>query len=126
MKRAWIALAILCVLFAAALYNGHVLRGLTEELTGLLTLAQTQAEHGAWSEAAELTRAASEKWTAQDAYLHITLRHADTDLIYTSFQEVEEFLESQEQGEYSAANARLIALLELLNESEQLTLKNIL
>lgn len=126
MKRAWIALAILWAIFAAGLYNGHVLRGFTQELTGLLTLAQTQAEHSAWSEAEELTRAAAHKWTARDAYLHITLRHADTDLIYTSFREVTEFLESQEQGEYSAANARLIALLELLNESEQLTLKNIL
>ena len=113
-------------MFAAALYNGHVLRGFTEELTGLLTLAQTQAEHDAWNEADELTRAAAEKWEAQDAYLHITLRHADTDSIHTSFREVEEFLESREQGEYSAANARLIALIELLNESEQLTLKNIL
>ena len=120
MKRAWIALAILCAVFAAALYNGYVLRGFTEELTGLLTLAQT------WNEADELTRAAAEKWEAQDAYLHVTLRHADTDSIYTSFREVEEFLESREQGEYSAANARLIALIELLNESEQLTLKNIL
>ena len=126
MKRAWIALAILCAVFAAALYSGYVLRGFTEELTGLLTLAQTQAEHDAWNEADELTRAAAEKWEAQDAYLHVTLRHADTDSIYTSFREVEEFLESREQGEYSAANARLIALIELLNESEQLTLKNIL
>ena len=126
MKRAWIALAILCAVFAAALYYGYVLRGFTEELTGLLTLAQTQAEHDAWNEADELTRAAAEKWEAQDAYLHITLRHADTDSIHTSFREVEEFLESREQGEYSAANARLIALIELLNESEQLTLKNIL
>ena len=67
MKRAWIALAILCAVFAAALYNGHVLRGFTEELTGLLTLAQTQAEHDAWNEADELTRAAAEKWEAQDA-----------------------------------------------------------
>ena len=49
-----------------------------------------------------------------------------TDSIYTSFREVVEFLDSREQGEYSAANARLIALIELLNESEQLTLKNIL
>ena len=72
------------------------------------------------------SRAAAEKWEAQDAYLHVTLRHADTDSIYTSFREVVEFLDSREQGEYSAANARLIALIELLNESEQLTLKNIL
>ena len=73
----------------------------------------SQAEHDAWNEADELTRAAAEKWEAQDAYLHVTLRHADTDSIYTSFREVEEFLESREQGEYSAANARLIALMGL-------------
>lgn len=126
MKRAWIALGILAAVFSAALYNSCCLRDLTQELTGLLTQAQAQAESGRWTKAEHLTRAAVELWEEKDLYLHITLRHADTDNVHTGFRETLEFLESQEQGEYSAANARLITLIELLCEAEQLSLKNVL
>ena len=54
------------------------------------------------------------------------LRHADTDEVSSSFQEVGEFITCREDGEYSAANARLIAQIRLLYEAEQLSLKNIL
>ena len=58
-------------------------------------------------------------------YLHVLLRHADTDQIYAGFQETLALLESQEYGEYAAANARLVTQIELLSEAEQLTLKNV-
>ena len=66
------------------------------------------------------------QWLSHDAYLHVLLRHSETDEIYIDFREVAEFIQCEEAGEYSAANARLIAQLELLSEAEQLTLKNIL
>ena len=66
------------------------------------------------------------QWQSRDSYLHILLRHSDTDQIYTGFQEVLEFLTCQEAGEYSAANARLMTQISLLYEAEQFTLKNVL
>ena len=57
----------------------------------------------------------------------MTLRHGDIDAIEVAFQEVLEFLTHPEQmGEYTAANARLMAQLELLSEGELPTIKNIL
>ena len=126
MKRLWIALALMIAVFCAIMFNGHYLGKFTRELTGLLTQAEAQAEAGRWEEAGELTQAASRLWDEQDFYLHVMLRHSDTDQIYTLFQEVREFLQYQKQGEYSAANARLITLLDLLYGAEQLTLKNVL
>lgn len=126
MKRAWIALGLLAALFAASFWHSCRLEEVTQTLTGLLTQAQAQAEAGAWAQAEELTQAARACWEAQDAYVHITLRHADTDQIHTGFRETAELLAAREQGEYSAANARLIALIELLAEAEQLTWENIL
>ena len=67
----------------------------------------------------------AQKAGSRDGYLHVTLRHSDTDLIHVGFQEVLEFIECQEGGEYSAANARLAAQIQLIYESEQLTLKNV-
>ena len=126
MKRLWIALAILAAVFAATLFNAHYLNGFTQELTGLLTRAEAQAEAGNWPEAEALTRSAYGAWEEHSGYLHISLRHSDIDQIHTTFREVQEFINCREGGEYSAANARLTSQIGLLYEAEQLTLKNVL
>ena len=126
MKRLWVACAILALLLAATLWNAGRLERFTASLTDLLEQAEAQAEEEAWREAYALTRLAYDRWVSHSTSLHITLRHSDTDDIQTGFQEVLEFLQCQEAEEYSAANARLIARLELLSEAEQLSLENIL
>ena len=68
---------------------------------------------------------AKDTWGDRDVYLHVLLRHADTDSIYAGFRETLALLDSQEYGEYAAANARLVTQIQLLYEAEQLTLKNI-
>lgn len=126
MRRLWIACGILAALFAAALYNTWHLDRLTTSLSDQLTRAEACAEAGNWEEAARLTEDAFGEWDSHTVYLHVLLRHADTDEVSSSFQEVGEFITCREGGEYSAANARLIAQIRLLYEAEQLSLKNIL
>lgn len=126
MKRLWIALAIMALVFCATLYNAHYLSGFTHQLTELLAEAEELAEAGDWERAKGSTGTAYQCWEDHSAYLHILLRHQDTDQIYTGFREVREYLDRQEDGEYSAANARLMTQIELLYEAEQLTLKNLL
>ena len=108
------------------LCNNLYLRGFTGALNALLEQAEARAETGDWEEARVLTEQALTQWQSRDSYLHILLRHSDTDQIYTGFQEVLEFLTCQEAGEYSAANARLMTQISLLYEAEQFTLKNVL
>lgn len=126
MKRVLIACAILLLIFFAALAHSFYISSFTGDLTALLEAAEVNAENNDWAAAETLTQTARERWDSTDAYLHILLRHSETDAIYTGFREVQEFIQCREGGEYSAANARLIAELELLSEAEQLTLKNIL
>ena len=126
MKRVWIASVILLSVLVLTIFHSVHLTGFTDELTSLLEQAETHAEVGNWERAQQYNDLAHRLWEEKDAYLHVLLRHSDTDAIYTSFHEVEEFLQCQEGGEYSAANAKLIVQLELLSEAEQLTLKNIL
>ena len=122
MKRLWIAALLLAVLFGATLCNNLYLRGFTGALNALLEQAEARAETGDWEEARVLTEQALTQWQSRDIYLHILLRHSDTDQIYTDFQEVLEFLTCQD----SAANARLMTQISLLYEAEQFTLKNVL
>lgn len=126
MKRIWIASCILLAILALTLIHSFYIAHFTADLISLLEQAETQAEAGNWDNAMEYNEQAHRRWEKSDAYLHVLLRHTDTDAVYTSFHEVEEFLQCQEGGEYSAANAKLIVQLELLSEAEQLTLKNVL
>ena len=124
MKRLWFAVALLAVVFTATLLNSFYLKDFSTDLMDMLTQAEVKAEEGDWAAAEALTGAAMEKWQGKEMYLYTLLRHADTDLVYTGFREVNEFISCKEGGEYSAANARLIAQLELLYGMEQFTLKN--
>ena len=126
MRRGWLALALLIALVGLAGWHGAALHGLTGELTGLLTQAEARAEAGDWTEAAGLTRRASERWEGKHFYLHATLEHDVTDQIACGFAETLELLQCQEAGEYSAANARLVKQLELLGDMERPLLENLL
>lgn len=127
MKRAWIAGSILVLLFAAVLWSSLRLEQLTENITASLHQAQGMAEKGNWEAAARATQDAERSFQEKSFSIHITLRHNDIDAVETSFREVEQLLAHRERlGEYTAANARLIAQLELLAESEHLSLRNIL
>lgn len=127
MKRLWIAAGILAALcLATALNVAHITR-LTRQVTDGLSQAQEQVRSGSWDRAAELTAQADRTFQEHTFYLHITLRHNDIDAVEVAFREVEQLLAHRErQGEYAAANARLIEQIELLAESEAFTLKNIL
>lgn len=126
MRRLWFSVALLAVIFGAAVGNSLYLKSLTETLTSLLAAAEEAAGDGDWDGATELTLDALSHWQERELYLYTTLRHSDTDEVYTCFREVEGFLSTREPQEYAASNARLIARLELLQEMEHLDLKNLL
>ena len=128
MKRLWISAVIILSLTVLAGCHVLYLRHLTGELIDLLDRAQEQVAEDDWAQAEALTRDALAIWTANDFYLHSTLRHNEIDTVLVAFQEVLAFLEGQERqpAEYAAANRRLTAQLELLLESELPTLQNLL
>ena len=126
MKREWLAVGLLAAMIALASWHVVTLDGLTGELSDLLARAEQMAEQGDWEGASGLTQTAAERWDGKHFYLHATLEHDVTDQIAISFAETLEFLQCQEAGEYSAANARLMEQLELLREMEQPLLENLL
>ena len=127
MKRLWIAVGIIALFTGLTLGNTGYLNQFTRSQAQTLAQAQACAERNDWDRAARLTEQARLKFERHSFYLHVTLRHGDIDAIEVAFQEVLEFLTHPEQmGEYTAANARLMAQLELLSEGELPTIKNIL
>ena len=127
MKYFWLPLAIIVLLTAGTLTNVFYLSHITSELTQTLEQAQAFAESGQSEQAIQLTRQAQTAFERCSFYLHVTLNHQSIDNAETTFGEVLEHLRLHETGSiYTAANAKLLTLLELIAESEQLTLKNLL
>lgn len=127
MRRLWLSLSVLVLLFLATLYNSYYLNRYTQELVQLLTEAEACAVLDDWDAAADKTEAALDRWYSHETYLHMMLQHRDTDEVLLSFQEVRQLITHREDGgEYSAANARLITQIGLLSEMECLNLKNVL
>ncbi len=128
MKRLYVSIGLIALL--AALSGLHIwhLNSVTGQLTALLTQAQEQVEREDWDQAARLTRQAKDRWMEHEGYLHLTLRHTDTDAILISMDEALAFLEGGEKqpAEYAAVNARLLTQIELLVEAELPTLTNLL
>ena len=126
MKRLWIAAGLLGVLLGVSLTNTWYAQRLTGGMEEQLRQAQTCSEQGDWVRAEALTRRAYEDWQDNHFYFHTLMRHSDTDQVLRGFRAVLEYLRLQEPDQYNAANADLIAQLELLAEMEQATVVNVL
>ncbi len=126
MKRLWIAAGLLILLLAASLTNAWYVQSVTGEMGERLRQAQTLAEGDDWTRAEAMTRQVYEDWQARHFYFHTLMRHSDTDQVLRAFRQVLEYLRLQEPDQYNAANADLIAQLELLAEMEQATVVNVL
>lgn len=126
MKKGWLAVGLLAAMVALSLWHVSALGRLTTDLEEQLSRAEGLAETGNWDQAAEVTKRASDQWEERAFYLHVTLDHKTADDISVGFAETLEFLEWQETGEYSAANARLMRQLRLLGELERPNLENLL
>ena len=126
MKRIWICLAILALVFGAALLNSWYLDSLTEQMARTLEQAQSLAETENWEGGQQLTGQALQQWEQASGYLYIVLRHSDSDEVAAGFREVQQLLEWKEEAEYTSANARLIEELRLLADMEQFNLRNLL
>ena len=126
MKRLWIAAGLLALLLGASLANGWYAQSLTGDMGQRLRQAQLSAEQGEWAQAEAATRQVYEDWQNHHFYLHTLMRHSDTDQVLRAFRTVLEYLQLQEPDQYNAANADLMAQLELLAEMEQATVVNVL
>ena len=126
MKRLYIAAALLLLLLGASLGNGWYARKVTGEMCQELRQAQLLAEVEDWSQAESITRQVYEDWQGRHFYFHTLMRHSDTDQVLRAFRQVLEYLRLQEPDQYNAANADLMAQLELLAEMEQASVVNVL
>ena len=126
MRRLYIAAALLLFLLGASLANAWYAQSVTDGIGEQLRQAQALTLEDNWDRAQDLTRQAYQDWQEKHFYFHTVMRHSDTDQILRAFRAVLEYLELREPDQYNAANADLVAQLELLAEMEQASVGNVL
>lgn len=126
MKRLWISLAALVFIFCATLWNTDRVTAVTDSISSKLEAAEAAVTQGDWQQAAALTDSARQEWERVDRYFSVVLRHADTDDVTTTFQEVQGFLQWEAEAEYTSVNSALVEKVRHLSEVETLTWNNLL
>ncbi len=126
MKRLWISLAALALIFCATLWNTARVTAVTDSISSKLEDAESAVTQGDWRRATVLTESAQQEWERVDRYFSVVLRHADTDDVTTTFQEVQGFLQWEAEAEYTSANSALVEKVRHLSEVETLTWNNLL
>ena len=126
MKRLWVSVVTLTLIFLFSLLNSWVLGRTTAKLCETLEQAQSLAEQGDWDSARAVTAQAEQDWDKYSNYLYIVLRHSESDEVIGGFREVQESLKWEETSDYTAANARLAEHISLLSKMERLSIKNLL
>ena len=125
MKRITVASLILLGLLAATIGNGLYLTHSAGQVTALLEESKTAAEQEDWEKALTLSNEAEEKWMSADFYHHVVLHVESLEEISVGFQELQQFLKTQDDAETAAAAGRLIRRIQMTAEKEQLRLENI-
>ena len=87
-------------------------------------LAAAEAED--WEGAREALGAVYASWDARQTYFHIMVEHAELDAAEALFAVSHSFAESEDGAEFRANTAELLTQLRLLNEMEEISIKNIL
>ena len=65
-------------------------------------------------------------WDARQTYFHIMVEHAELDAAEALFAVSHSFAESEDGAEFRANTAELLTQLRLLDEMEEISIKNIL
>ena len=114
------------LLFGGAMANArYVSKSVDGWCAGVeASLAAAEAED--WEGAREALGAVYASWDARQTYFHIMVEHAELDAAEALFAVSHSFAESEDGAEFRANTAELLTQLRLLDEMEEISIKNIL
>ena len=126
MKKAIAAAVLLALLFGGAMANARYVSKSVDGWCAGVEVSLVAAEAEDWEGAREALGAVYASWDARQTYFHIMVEHAELDAAEALFAVSHSFAESEDGAEFRANTAELLTQLRLLNEMEEISIKNIL
>ena len=125
--RHWLSpLLVLALLFGGAMANARYVSKSVDGWCAGVEAALAAAEAEDWEGAREALGAVYASWDARQTYFHIMVEHAELDAAEALFAVSHSFAESEDGAEFRANAAELLTQLRLLDEMEEISIKNIL
>lgn len=121
MKREWIALSLLMLLFLGAAWHLAAADSLMEAVEHSIHRAELAARQGDYDAALLALENGREVWNRHRTYTDIFFRHPDLDTLQDAFASLEQLLR-QEDPAWPAALALLRYHLEALNRMEHISM----
>ncbi len=121
MKKEIVALALLLLIVAGNIWNQHRLSDLITTLSALTEEAYYASREQNWPRAEKAAQQAEARWSAENGYTHIFIRHTDIDALAAAFCDYRGALAGHEEGDIFAAYLRLTGGLRSLLDMETLS-----
>ncbi len=125
MKKEILAVALLILVFAAAILNILYLEHRTQELLSWVDTSTDLAAQGQWQEATEAAKTALDTWEGMAHYTHIFIRHSEIDSTTYAFYQLLTDLYAQDYPAVKGNAQALSAHVENIAAMEHVTLGNV-
>lgn len=126
MKKELIAVFLLALLFAGAVYNIHYMDALSDTLIERVDTARTDVASGDYQSAKKELRGAIDLWMSSDGYTHIFIRHPEIDSTTDAFYELLSDVESRDAEAAVGSFEKVKAHLTSIAGMEHITIGSIL
>ena len=126
MKKEFIALSVLVMLFAGSLVNTHFLDKLTGEIVSYIEESARHIDGQDWENARAAAEKAYGRWESGSAYTQIVLRHVEIDAASSTLSELLKDVYSENSGAAKASAETASARLKSVAEMERVRPGNIL
>lgn len=123
MKREFVAVIILIMLFAGTLCGTAYLTEKTDSLVELVNYSERAASEGDLQKALSIAGDAAKQWSDMNRYTHIFVRHSEVDATADAFFDLLSDLHNNDDA--SGAYGKLRIHLNSISGMERMTFRNI-
>ncbi len=126
MKHFYIPVGILAVILGFSLWTGRYVERHTEEWITLLTQADQSGQMEHWDAAREQMDQIYGDWQNNQTFFHIILSHEELDEAEELFAGAFAMCREEDDADFHQLLAQLMKQIDLLAETQQTSVKNIL
>ncbi len=126
MRALIIPAAVLAAVLAFALWSGCYIQNQAEAWTALLGEADQAAGEERWEETEQRLQQSYDSWQKSRTFLHTVVEHDDLDEVETLFAAAFAACDEEDIPDFHTALNQLSEKLNLLAETQEISVKNIL
>lgn len=126
MKALYIPAGLMALILAFSLWTGHYVRQRTDHWTAMLERADQAAMAEDWSSAEKRLLDAYGDWDSSQLFFHTIMSHSDLDEAESLFAGAKAVCGQRDDADFHLMLAQLMEHMDLLAETQSISIKNIL